>query len=120
MPTLIEPTQVTPVNQSRQSPGRYFGSKNKHNFVNARKEMERVYNRMGGFDGLYQWANLNPENTSKFYEWFVKIFASFELKAEESSSEPIRVVILAPGQAMPAQAETVQANPATDQQLPSP
>ena len=90
MPTLLDaPIQVT---KNKYFPGRPLGAKNKHHFINVRKELERVYEKMGGFDGLYQYA-VSAEGRPKFYEWFVKIFASFELKQDDIGKDPIRVIV---------------------------
>ena len=93
MPTLVDARPLG-VNKyyPHHPPGRPKGAKNKRPFLNIRAEMEKVYDRMGGFDGLYQYA-ISEEGRPKFYEWFVKIFASFELKQADVSKDPIRVIV---------------------------
>ena len=95
MPTLINPaTQQENQQVSKYFPnasGRPVGSKNRLPSVQIRHELERVYERMGGFDGLFRFAN-SEEGRGKFYEWFVKIFAAYELK-EPGGKDPIRVIV---------------------------
>ena len=75
--------------------GRPKGTRNKLPSVQIRHELERVYLRMGGFDSLYQYAS-SEEGKPKFYEWFVKIFAAYELKETTTTTEPIRVLVYGP------------------------
>ena len=94
MPTLVDERPLQVNKYFPNPPGRPRGAKNKRQYVNIRAEMEKVYERMGGFDGLFQYAT-SEDGRPKFYEWFVKIFASFELKEQDQSHDPIRVLVYA-------------------------
>lgn len=95
MPTIVEPTLPSAKQVSKYFPnleGRPKGSKNKRPTIQIRHELEQVYQRMGGFNGLLEYAQ-SQEGRPKFYEWVVKILASFELKETEKSSDPIKVLV---------------------------
>jgi len=51
--------------------GRPKGSKNK--FTSLRDSFIEVFDRLGGVDGLYDWADKNAHNQGQFYQWITKM-----------------------------------------------
>ena len=35
------------------------------------EDVNDVYDRLGGMEGLYEWAASSPDRLDKFYQWFL-------------------------------------------------
>jgi hypothetical protein len=55
--------------------------------------MDAVYDRLGGDDGLYEWAIASNENMREFYRLIAKRLPTVVAGDEE---EPVRIVVQFP------------------------
>ncbi len=54
--------------------------------------METVYQLLGGTQSLWEWAQ-TEQGKKEFYPLVLKVLASYEMKLEQTKTEPIRVVV---------------------------
>jgi hypothetical protein len=84
-------------NLPKPGPGRPMGSKNK--FTNLKIAFLEVFNRLGGTDGLYQWANQNNHNRGMFYQWLTKMLPAQVVGEQDDKGDfkPLQVIITTNG-----------------------
>jgi len=55
--------------ESGNPAGRPKGAKDKI-ARSVKKDIEETFERLGGIDGLVEWAKKSPRNQSKLYDWY--------------------------------------------------
>jgi hypothetical protein len=54
------------------NPGRPFGAKNKLT-IQAREAFQLAFDKLGGWEGLAQWAAQDPDNLKIFYTLYARL-----------------------------------------------
>jgi hypothetical protein len=65
--TFRKPSPISGVPPPEHGPGRPKGSRNKI-AKTAKENIEKVFDMLGGIDGLHRWANRNDHNRAIFYQ----------------------------------------------------
>lgn len=95
---MAENTLVNPQNNCQKSPTYFAATRSKPrgpahyvSQISVRRELERVYKELDGWHGLCAWAK-TVEGKSRFYEMFMKLLATYEIKAIENAGS-VKVII---------------------------
>jgi hypothetical protein len=80
------------------NPGRPKGSANR--FTKLRDEMLEAFDRLGGVDGLVEWARQDPDNQGAFYAMIARMLPR---PIEVSSDGRLEVIIVPQGTPSPGE-----------------